>query len=122
MSARVPATAAGAATSSVSTMTSSTLGMARATLAATFRSGRGERAAHPGCPVRVRVALGDRFARCSAQAGAQLRVILQPPQRRGERLVVAGGDDEPGLLVADEPARGGSDGCACDHRHPLVER
>src|SRR5215207_9611248 len=122
MSARVPATAAGAATSSVSTMTSNTLGMARATLAAAFRAGGGQRPAHPGRPVLVRVSFSDGLAARGAQPRAQLRVAAQPRQRGGERVVVAGGDDESRLLVADEPARGGSHGCACDHRHPLVER
>src|SRR5215216_2805515 len=104
MSARVPATAAGAATSSVSTMTSNTLGMARATLAATVCPDGRERAPHPGRPVRVGVAGGDRRPARRAEPRAQLRVAVQAAQRRGERVVVARGDDEPRLPVADEAA------------------
>ena len=39
---------------------------------------------------------------------------MQAPQRGGERRDVAGGDDEPGALVADEPAGGGADGVGGD--------
>src|SRR5215216_6026859 len=102
MSARVPATAAGAATNSVSTMTSNTLGMARATLAATVRSGGGQRPAHPGRPVLVRVSFSDGLAASRAQPRAELWVAVQPRQRGGERVVVAGGGDESRLLVADQ--------------------
>src|SRR5687768_4001952 len=109
MSARVPADAAGAATSSVSTMTSNVLGMGRATLAATARSGGGQRAAHPGRPVGVGVTARDGLAAGRAEPRAQLRVAVQAAQSHGQRDVVPGGDDESGLLVADEPARGGAD-------------
>ena len=46
---------------------------------------------------------------------------MQAPQRGGQRGRVAGRDDEPGLLVADEPAGGGPDRGGGDHGYSLVE-
>src|SRR5215218_4660902 len=106
MSPRVPAIATGAATSSVSTMTRMSLGMAAATLAALLRPAAGSHgrqgAAHPGRPVGVRMARGDGRAARGAESRAQRRIAVQLAQRGSERGAVAGGDDEPGLLVADE--------------------
>jgi hypothetical protein len=46
---------------------------------------------------------------------------VHPPQCRGERVDVPGGDDEAGALVADEPAGDGADGISGDHGNSLVE-
>src|SRR5688572_16165048 len=99
MSARVPAIAAGAATRSVSTMTSNSLGMGAATLAALSCADRRERAAHSRRPVGMRVAPGDCRAPRDAEARTQRRVVLQAAQRGRQRVLVAGRDDETGLLV-----------------------
>src|SRR4051794_35132565 len=125
MSARVPAVAAGAATSSTSTMTRSALAMAWPTLAAPFRppgrAGGGQRAAHPVRPEGVGMARGDRVAARRAQPQAERGVVVQPPDRCREGRRVAGGNDESRLLMANEAGGGGSDGGCRDHGHALVE-
>ena len=63
----------------------------------------------------------DRLARGGAEPRPQLRLVVHPPQRRAERVRVARGDDEPGALVADEPAGDGADGIGGDHGNSLVE-
>src|SRR5918994_6488302 len=123
MSPVIPAWAAGAATSSVSTMTTSSLGIGAATLAALSGAPAGahggQRAPHPGRPVGVRMPRRDGLPPSPAEPRPQLRVAVQPPQRRGQRAGVAGRDDEPGLLVADEAARGGPDPGGRHHGNPL---
>src|SRR6201999_2690 len=46
-------------------------------------------------------------------------VVVQPPQGRGQGVVVAGADDEAVALVAHEPAGGGAHGIGGDDREVL---
>src|ERR687893_1267942 len=106
MSSRVPACAiAGTATSSISTVARRSRSTEMATLAAVLRGVDGlQGPAHARRPLGVREAAGDRLAPVRAEPGAQLRVAVQAGEGGRERGGVARRHDEPGLLLAGEPA------------------
>src|SRR4051812_15214403 len=57
---------------------------------------------------------------CLGKPLAQGRIVVQAPDRGGQGARVAGRDDEAGRAVADESARGGSDGIGGDDGAALV--
>ncbi len=66
------------------------------------------------CPRLVACARATASRACLGEPRAQRRIVVQAPDRGAERRGVAGGDDEPVALVADEAAGGGADGVGGD--------